>query len=129
MLNISAYLQNRTLPEVTEKDERKFLLKEIYKLYSSDAERLLRKIKNWKNYCAYLRVVKSPDTKEQQNIFKSSKKFIKEIPENRMWFFVSHVKTKDLYSVKSQMEDRINRGSSASAWFISLCTGKKLDNK
>ena len=120
MLNISTYLQNRTLPEVTEKDERKFLLKEIYKLYSSDAERLLRKKKNWSNYIKYLKSVKKPDTSDQREIFSMSKALIKEVPEKRFWFFVSHVKTKDLYSVKSQMEDRINRGQSASAWVLSL---------
>lgn len=120
MLNISAYLQNRTLPQVTEKDERKFLLKEIYKLYSSDAERLLRKKKNWSNYIAHLKRIKKAHNDDQKEIYMLSRSFIKEVPENRFWFFVSHVKTKDLYSVKSQMEDRINRGQSASAWVLSL---------
>lgn len=120
MLNISAYLQNRTLPQVTEKDERKFLLKEIYKLYSSDAERLLRKKKNWSNYIAHLKRIKKPHTDEQKQIFMLSRAFIKEVPEKRFWFFVSHVPTKDLYNVKSQMQDRVNRGQSASAWVLSL---------
>ncbi len=127
MLNISAYLQNRTLPEVTEKDERKFLLKEIYKLYSSDAERLLRKKKNWSNYIAHLKRIKRAHTKEQTDIFRMSKAFIKEVPEKRFWFFVSHVKTKDLYAVRSAMQDRINRGQSAGAWVLSLIK-KPVDN-
>lgn len=127
MLNISAYLQNRTLPQVTEKDERKFLLKEIYKLYSSDAERLLRKKKNWSNYIAHLKRIKKAHTDEQKEIYMLSRAFIKEVPEKRFWFFVSHVKTKDLYAVRSAMQDRINRGQSASAWVLSLIK-KPVDN-
>jgi len=118
MLNISAYLQNRKLEPVTDKDERKFLLKELYTLYTSQPEKIMRKKANWSNYIKYLKKIKKADSQEQRDIFKMSRAFIKEVPENRFWFFVSHVKTKDLYGVKSICLDKLNRGESIGGFIL-----------
>lgn len=118
-MQIASLLENWKPITDTSKSERTFILKELYTLYTSPGERIQRKKENWKRYVKFLKTIKQGDSKDNQDIFKKGKTFIKEIPENRFWFFVSHIKTADLYFIKSTMQDKVNRGESASAWLFS----------
>ena len=100
------------------KSERAQVIKELYAIYTSPLERILRKKENWKRYCAFCRASKQANTKEAQELFKKGKTYIKEQPIKTIIFFLSHIPTKDLYYIKSQMQDCSNRGKSASAWLF-----------
>lgn len=117
MQGLSQLLQNRTL-KPQDKNERRFIQKQLDAIHQSDHERILRKKKNWCNYIAYLKTIKQKDSKENQAIFKKGKTFLKE--NKSLWYFLSHVPTKDLYAALSVAKDKMNRGESASAYLIGL---------
>lgn len=102
-----------------EKSERAELIKQIYEIYTSPHERILRRKENWKRYISWLKENKVPHTKEKVLEFKKNKKFIKERNVKSICFFLSHIPTKDLYFIISQMKDKKNRGYSASAYLFS----------
>lgn len=120
MINISDLLKNKQIenPKI-EKSERAQIIKEMYEIYTSPSERIKRKKENWKRYCTWCYENKRKDSTENQQLFKKDKKFIKEQPVKTFLFFLTHIKTQDLYYVKSRMVDCRNRGTSASAWLVS----------
>jgi len=119
-MNIASLLQNVLVEEKTLcKSERSQLIKEMYELYTSDMERILRKKENWKRYIVFLKACKHADTEEYRKMFKKGKTFIKEQPLNTFIFFTNHIPTRDLYFCKSNMRDCLNRGKSCGAWLIS----------
>lgn len=121
MQGIAQLLQNRQLAP-QDKNERRFILKQLDEIHHSEHERILRKKENWKRYIAYLKTVKQKDSAENRAIFKKGKTFLKEYKS--LWYFLSHIPTKDLYAALSVAKDKINRGESASSYIISLSKGK-----
>lgn len=117
MQGIAQLLQNRQLAP-QDKNERRYILKQLDAIHHSEHERILRKKANWSRYIAYLKTVKQKDSKENQAIFKKGKTFLKEYKS--LWYFLSHVPTKDLYAALSVAKDKINRGENASAYLLSL---------
>ncbi len=102
------------------RSERAFLIEEIYNLYTSKNQKLHRKKANWKRYIEYLKENRTPNSKENQEKFKKSKKFIKEHDIKRFCFLISHLKEKDLYYVLSVAKDMENRNENFGAWIMSL---------
>lgn len=106
-----------------EKQERRFLNKQIDDIYHSSQEKILRKKENWRRYCAWCKLNKKAHTPENVKEFKKTArkkmqgKYLEE--QKSLWFFTSHMKTQDLYFIISQMKDCLNRGKSASAYIIS----------
>lgn len=117
MQGIAALLQNRTLAP-QDKNERRYILKQLDAIHHSEHERILRKKANWSRYIAYLKTVKQKDSEENRAIFKKGKTFLKEYKS--LWYFLSHVPTKDLYAALSVAKDKMNRGENASAYLIGL---------
>lgn len=119
MLGISEILQNKIeTGEKLEKSERAQITKEIYQIYTSPSERIHRRKENWARYCKWCKANKKPDSTENQKLFKKDKTFIKEQPIKTFVYFISHIETKHLYYIKSEMLDHNNRGKSASAWLL-----------
>jgi len=110
-----------------EKQERRFLNKQIDDIHHSPQEKILRRKENWKRYIAWLKEHRTPDSTKAQSEFKKSKKFLREYKS--LWYFTSHIKTQDLYYIVSQMKDRMNRGTSASAWLLSNTKNKPVENQ
>lgn len=129
MFNISLFTQDLIPKEKLAKSERAQLIKEIYAIYTSPAERILRKIENWKRFCTFCRVIKKPDTIESRSLFKKGKTIITEQSLKSFCYFTSHIPTKDLYYIKSMMNDSKNRGKSGSAWLISQINMKETVEK
>jgi len=120
MINIADLLKSKQLENKgIEKSERSQIIKEMYEIYTHPGERVLRRKENWKRYCAWCRENKVSDSKTNQAKFKKEKRFIKEQSIKTFVFFLHHIKTQDLYYVKSRMVDCRNRGQSASAWLLS----------
>ncbi len=96
--------------------ERNSILKEIYELYLKD--RHSRKIANWRRYCIYLRNHKIENTPDQQQKFKKSNLFIRELPPKVIAIKLAHIPTKDLYYLKSVCVDKANRKESVGAFLL-----------
>jgi hypothetical protein len=100
------------------KSERAEMIKQIYDIYTSPHERILRKKENWKRYILYLKSFRFNHTPETIKQFKKTSQYIKEQPVKSLCFFLSHIPTKDLYFIRSEMLDYKNRGKSASAYLF-----------
>ena len=125
MPDIKDLILNRE-KEVLCKSERAELTKQIYEIYCSPHERILRKKENWKRYIKYLKENRTPHSLEALKTFKKKSHYIKEQPVKSLCFFISHIPTKDLYFIISEMKDQKNRGKSASAYLFSSLSTKKL---
>lgn len=118
MESISALLK---APERSSaRSERAEIIKELYTLYTSEAERKLRTSENWKRYCAWLKAMNLENTPERVEAFKKTRAFLAEMPVSRFCYFLSHVKTGDLYYVASMCRDKHNRGESIGAYVMSM---------
>lgn len=116
-----ASLVQMPLPKKGETQERRSLLNEIYAFYDTKAQDDLRRIENWRKYVrGCKRAGIKPTSKDFTENFKKSRLYIKHIEKNRIWFFVCHVKTKDLYYVRSVCHDKMNRGESVGGYLGSL---------
>ena len=119
MFNIGDFLNKDLIPqEKLARSERAQIIKEMYAIYTHPAERILRRLENWKRYCEFCRVIKKPNSTETQKLFKKGRTYIKEQPIKTFVFFLSKIPTKSLYGYKSEMMDCKNRGKSASAWLL-----------
>lgn len=116
-MDLSNYLQNK---KFTKGSQRNDILRQIYSFYDSDREVFLTKKKNWKRYVEFLKENKIKDTKENQERFKKSKKFIKKMSSSTVAYFVSHIPTNDLYYVLSVVKDKSFRNESVGAYIMSL---------
>lgn len=124
---LSSYtIQKSVVNQRKNASERSELIKEIYSIYTSEKERVHRKINNWKRYLLYLKENKLPNNVQSQNKFRKSKRFLKEVDIRTFCFFISHIPTKDLYYIKSNMIDVANRGFSASMWLFFNIKGGNL---
>lgn len=116
-MDLYNYLQNK---KFTKGSQRNDILRQIYSFYDSDREVFLTKKKNWKRYIEFLKENKLKDTKENQERFKKSKKFIKKMSSSTVAYFVSHIPTNDLYYVLSVVKDKSFRNESVGAYIMSL---------
>jgi Mg/Co/Ni transporter MgtE len=116
-MDLSNYLQNK---KFTKGSQRNDILRQIYSFYDSDREVFLTKKKNWKRYIEFLKENKIKDSKENQERFKKSKKFIKKMSSSTVAYFVSHIPTNDLYYVLSVVKDKSFRNESVGAYIMSL---------
>lgn len=116
-MDLSNYLQNK---KFTKGSQRNDILRQIYSFYDSDREVFLTKKKNWKRYIEFLKENKLKDTKENQDRFKKSKKFIKKMSSSTVAYFVSHIPTNDLYYILSVVKDKSFRNESVGAYIMSL---------
>ena len=116
-MDLSNYLQNK---KFTKGSQRNDILRQIYSFYDSDREVFLTKKKNWKRYIEFLRENKIKDSKENQERFKKSKKFIQKMSPSTVAYFVSHIPTNDLYYVLSVVKDKSFRNESVGAYIMSL---------
>src|SRR3990167_7998137 len=100
------------------KRERHVLLQDIYNLYNTEQETILRRIENWKRYIAYCKKNRVPKGVASEQKFKFYKEFLHKITIDRggktkpIWLLMSHLKNKDLYFVLSVCRDKANRGES-----------------
>ena len=116
-MDLSNYLQNK---KFTKGSQRNDILRQIYSFYDSDREVFFTKKKNWKRYIEFLKENKIKDSKENQERFKKSKKFIKKMSSSTVAYFVSHIPTNDLYYVLSVVKDKSFRNESVGAYIMSL---------
>jgi hypothetical protein len=100
------------------KSERAEVIKQLYEIYTSPHERILRKKDNWKRYVKWLKENKISHTPESVKTFKKKLGYIKEHPVKSFCFFISHIPTKHLYFIRAEMLDYKNRGKSASAYLF-----------
>jgi len=104
--------------------ERANIISDIFTIYTSQRERVLRKIENWKRYIQFLKENRTPDTKENQTKFKKTKQFIKEYDIKSFCFKISHIKTPDLYYVLSVGKDMENRNQNFSGYLMKSIQAK-----
>ena len=111
--------------KVKPKSLRNDLFKQIYSFYYTEQEKMLKKKANWKRYVQYLKDNKLPNTFDNQKKFKKSKFFIRKMTDKQMaCFFLAHVKTDDLWYVRSICYDKMNRKESVGAYIMSLISNK-----
>ncbi len=122
MKSIGELVLNKPIVKL-EKSERAQVIKEIYSIYTSMGERKLRKIENWKRYCQWAKDNRVPKGPEGIKKFKKTEFFIKESNIGSFCYFISHIKTKDLYYLLSVCKDKDNRGQSCGAWLFSSVKG------
>ncbi len=103
-----------------EKDEP---FNELYSLYTSTTQKILRKKENWRRYRLWLMANRIPHTMANAEKFKKVKKgpykFIEEYSIARFAYMTSHFKLNDLYYALSVARDRDNRNQSIGAWLFS----------
>jgi len=126
-MNQISDLLKREKVEKLSKSERTQAIKEIFAIYNSLSEKKLRRDENIKRYRIWLKENKLHHEKDNSLyiIFTRTGKFLREIKPASMAYFLSHVKTPDLYLVKSVCKDRCNRGQSVGQYIISLTFPKK----
>jgi hypothetical protein len=101
--------------------ERNDLMKQIYAFYDTEQEVVHTKRANWRKYISFLKENKLSDSKENQIKFKKSKLFIKKMSDKSMAsFWLSHVKTPDLWFVLSVAKDKSFRNESVGAYIKGL---------
>jgi hypothetical protein len=105
-------------PTVKRNSQRDVVMKDIYTIYTSEKQRLLRKKANWKKYCLWLRENKIKHTKVSIEKFRKSKHFIKELPIGTIAIFLARYKVDRLYQILSECKDINNRGGNASGFLI-----------
>lgn len=121
-MNIASLLQNVLVDEKTLcKSERSQLIKEMYELYTSDMERILRKKENWKNYVSYLKENKLKHSFETVEKFKKNKRFFKEYDITTFSILINK-KTghglQKLYIMLSICKDKNNRKEPVSPYIL-----------
>lgn len=110
-------------------NQRQDLFKQIYSFYDTGQEIIHRKKYNWKKYVEFLKENRIPNTPENIKKFKRSKKFQKKMSAKTMaCYWLSHVKTPDLWFVLSVAKDKAFRNECVSAYIMSLSTWK-VDKK
>lgn len=109
-------------------NERNQLVKEIYQIYSCPQEQIRRRTENWKRYCRFCREQGQSNCVSTQKKFKQSRLFLKEVKDKNLAYLLSHIPTKDLYYIKSIMQDKINRSEFASMWLFSSLSIKSFEN-
>lgn len=123
MDSLASLIEKRVPPK--DKNERRTMLNEIYAFYDTEEQEKLRKIANWRKYvrgCKRAGVKPTNDGFIQN--FRKSREYIKRIEKQKIWFYLAHVKTNDLYFVRSICHDKANRGESVGGYLGSLI--KKL---
>lgn len=108
-------LNNRIV--VTDKNERRVLIGEIYEIYLKD--RTERRKENWRRYVKWLKEIKMGNSVGSQKLFKKQKQFIKESTPRNMAVKLAHIPTKDLYYMKSVAKDKLNRNESVGGFIFS----------
>jgi len=99
---------------------RNDLLKQIYSFYNTEQEDIHRKRANWKRYIQELKNHAWKDSKEHQEHFKKSKLFLKKQSDKSIAFFLSHIKTDDLWYILSVAKDLTYRNQSVGAYIMGL---------
>ena len=101
------------------------VVKEIYQLYDTISEKKLRRSANIERYRLWLRQFHMKHSKESYVSFSKTKMFIKPITPASMAFFLSHIKSQDLYYILSVAKDKSNRNESIGAYIQGLSKIKK----
>ena len=96
--------------------ERGDVLKELYLLYLGDIGN--RKKANWKKYCEWCKINRKGNTKENQQLFKKSKMFIKELSEKSFAIILAPQKLPTLYYMKSVAQDKKNRSENIGGYLL-----------
>lgn len=122
-MQINSLLQNYEIPtrqktRTKRSSERSECIEAIYAVYTSESERVGRKRENWHRYITYLREQRESDTIPAQARFKRSRSFVKEQEIKSFCYFLSHIPTKDLYYIRSVMQDKLTRGELCSGWLF-----------
>lgn len=107
------------VPEEKIKSERASILKDLYALYTSPTERMLRRKENWKRYIKFLKYWKEADSDGQRKSFKKDPGFIKEMPVKSFAIKLAHLNKSDLYYCLSVAKDTNNRNQSVGGWILS----------
>jgi 50S ribosomal subunit-associated GTPase HflX len=106
------------IEKVKARSNRDLIIKDIYSVYTSDKQKLLRKKENWKRYVAWLKANRVKDSKESQAKFKKTKQFIKEMPIRTIAILLARNKVDRLYEILSEAKDQNHRNQNASAFII-----------
>ena len=98
---------------------RDVVIRDIYNIYTSEKQRILRKKFNWKKYIQWLRENRIKHSKVSLEKFKKSKQFTKELPIETIAIFLARYKVDRLYQILSEAKDLDSRGGSAGAFIVS----------
>ena len=100
--------------KTADKNHRRCLFRELYPYYERDWKK-----QTWKNYQIWLRNNRLKDSKENQAKFKKSDMFFKKISDASFAsFWLSHMRTEDLYYLISIAKDKENRKESFNKWLF-----------
>lgn len=113
-LDIKSILKNRSENISNPKSQRAEIISQIYEYYLLD-----NKKQNWKNYIKWLKCNKLKHSKDNMSIFKKTKEYHKNIPiKSFCSFWLSHIKTFDLFYILSIAKDKNNRNESFNKWLF-----------
>ena len=108
----------QSLPIFKRNSQRDVIMKDIYDIYISEKQRVLRKKANWKRYCLWLRENRLKHSNITIEKFKKNKQFIKELSIDKVAILLSRNKIEVLYRILSEAKDLNNRNGNASALII-----------
>lgn len=117
-----------TIEKTTAKSQRNDLMNQIYSFYLTDQERVHNKKYRLKLYQVWLKENKYRHTMERALEFKKTKTYKNTkgfTPKTMACFFLSHVKTKDLFYVLSVAKDKYMRNESVGMYIKSLSNFKE----
>lgn len=121
-ISIQSLLQGKTIEKLNKTSERSENMKELYSLYCSPSQQLMRKKENWARYISWLKENRVKHTHESvkkfRKIKKGQNKFIEQVGLPSFCFLTSHIKTSDFYYVLSVARDKQHRGESIGAWLL-----------
>jgi hemerythrin len=80
---------------LTKKEKREILMREIFSYYKAEAGK--RKMENWKRYCKWCRENRLSDIKENQQKFKKTRMYIKEMTLESLSWLLRHIPQEDLH--------------------------------
>lgn len=102
----------------TDTNMRRVLIKELYEIYSSVTQEKLRKVENWKRYRLWCIFNKCPNTPANQKKFKKSIRYLKKMDDRTFAIRLAHIKTDELWEIRSLAADRDHRGHSVGGWLF-----------
>lgn len=105
--------------EVKRASPRDVVMKDIYAIYASEKQRVLRKKYNWRKYILWLKENKIKHSSSAVEKFQKTKNYTKELPIETIAIFLARYKVDRLYNILSEAKDINNRGGSASAFIVS----------
>lgn len=106
-------------PTVKRNSQRDVVMQDIYEIYTSEKQRVLRKKYNWRKYIEFLKENRIKHSKDSMDRFKKSKMFAKELSIGTLAILLARNKIDSLYRILSEAKDMDKLSGEAWAFIVS----------